>query len=167
MKNVIAWIGWIFSILKPMFLWEQIQMWTTGKMIYHQILPGLIQSSAFTSKDFDTLKGLGITAIIDLEGAKDGVPPWVTEYRYWPIVDEPVLPDLKELADVVEWGYKHLGPGEVLLTHCQAGHNRSGLVDGEILKRIGMTGKEALALIKKQVPGGLANQVFADYVENS
>jgi hypothetical protein len=143
-------------------------------MVVHEIYPGLFQSSKFSETDFSTLCKLEIGAIIDLEGDVDLLPTFVGKenYKYWPIKDEPKLPDLKQLDEVAQWGYERWMPpmgdwnvGKNLLTHCRAGHNRSGLVDAKILILKGLSGKEAVALIQKKVPGALSNIVFVEYLE--
>jgi protein-tyrosine phosphatase len=128
----------------------------------------LFQSSKFSEKDFDTFKRLGIEAVIDLEGGVDLLPAMVEkeDYKYWPIQDIPELPDLKRLDEVAQWGYEKWRSGRSLLTHCAAGCNRSGLVNGKILILKGLSGKEAVKLIRAKRPGALTNQVFATYLES-
>jgi protein-tyrosine phosphatase len=138
-----------------------------GKMVFYEIIPRLFQSSKFTGKNFDTIEKLKIDIVIDLEGESDDVPARVKEVKCWPILDKLYLPNLQELWEVVEWGASRLEGGLVILTHCAFGRNRSGLVNGEILKRLGWSGPDALARIREVVPGGLANPVFAEYVRTS
>jgi protein-tyrosine phosphatase len=167
MEDVKAWIKYLLSINYPVFIWQWLTQVFTGRMVIAEIIPGLYQSSKFNPKDFSTLKQLKITAIIDLQGEVDALPKFVTpeDYNYWPIHDDNYLPPLSELNGVAQWGVLKLSRGKNLLVHCTAGHNRSGLVNGVILVKLGYTGKAASALIRSKMPGALANPVFREYVE--
>lgn len=162
-----VWLKWIWNLNLPLLLYEVIAMAITGQMIVHNIYPGLYQTSKFSESDFDTLLKLNIGAIIDLEGGVDLLPAFVGQenYKYWPIVDEPKLPNLKQLDEVAQWGFNKWKEGKVVLVHCRQGKNRSGLVMGKILILKGLNGKEAVALIQSKVPGGLSNIVFKEYLE--
>lgn len=147
--------------------WENLMRVLKGQMVFYEIIPRLFQSSKFTERNFETIEKIKVDVVIDLEGTIDKVPARVKEIKYWPIEDKLYLPDLEELWEIVEWGTSQLEGGLVVLTHCTFGRNRSGLVDGEILKRLGWSGADALARIREVVPGGLANPVFAEYVRTS
>jgi len=168
MDKIVNWIKFIFNINIILFAYQELKRLITGRMIIHEVVKGLYQSSKYCSKDFETLGALKIGAIIDLEGGEDDLPSSVgkTNYKYWSIKDEPVLPDLNELLKVAKWGFNKWKGGKVLLVHCAAGHNRSGLVTGRILVLSGMNGKEAVALVQKKVPGALSNYVFREYLES-
>ena len=174
MKTIITWIKWLFQSNIIGILISMVRRLITGRMEIYEIDKGLFQSSKFSENDFATLQKLNIGAIIDLEGGAYLLPAFVGKdnYKYWPIQDIPELPDLKQLDEVAQWGYKRWRPpigdwksGKNLLTHCVAGCNRSGLVTGKILILKGLTGKEAVALIRKKRPGALSNFVFANYLE--
>lgn len=147
--------------------WENLIRVLTGRMVFYEVIPRLFQSSKFTEKNFEIIEKIKVDMVIDLEGTIDKVPARVMEIKYWPIEDKLYLPDLQELWEVVEWGASRLEGGFVVLTHCAFGRNRSGLVNGEILKRLGWSGPDALARIREVVPGGLSNPVFAEYVRTS
>jgi protein-tyrosine phosphatase len=51
------------------------------------------------------------------------------------------------------------GPGEVFIV-CSQGLNRSGLLTGLVLRELGIPGAEAVALIRRQRPGSLANHAY-------
>lgn len=87
-------------------------------------------------------------------------------YTHMPFADGDKIPIhqleilAKRLADDIKAG------GKVLL-HCNAGRNRSALLAGLILLRLGFTGTGAVALIREKRPGALANRTFATYLECS
>ena len=132
-----------------------------------EIKPGLYQSSAFTDQDFFQLKKLSIGVVIDLEGGFDPQFPGLISYLYWPIEDMPWLPDKEQLRSVAEYGYRMWKTcQQKVLVHCTGGLNRSGLVNGVILNLEGMSGKDAVKLIREKRPEALFNLVFANYLEN-
>jgi len=51
-----------------------------------------------------------------------------------------------------------------VLTHCNMGFNRSGLVAGLILTSLGMPGVVAVSRIRARRPGALYNDRFAQYL---
>lgn len=167
-KTLKLYADWLIHINWIMLLYGTIQRVVFGHMQIHELQPGLFQSSKYQSKDFAKLEAEGIGAIIDLEGGVDDLPNFVPlgKYKYWPIHDEPILPNLNDLDLVAQWGYDNWKSGLNVLVHCNAGCNRSGLVDGVILHKNGLSGKEALDLIRKKVPGGLSNIVFAEYIKS-
>jgi len=107
-----------------------------------------------------------ISVVIDLEGDLDvGVPtvPNRVLYIYYPIFDED-LPDLHKLHAVARLGASLIEAGHKVLSHCGMGFNRSALVAGLILVRMGLTGEEAFLLLRRKRPGALFNDVFAEYL---
>ncbi len=163
---MLKWIRWVLNINFFVLIYEESKRLITGRMIIHKVTEGLYQSSKFSEKDFLKLTLLRIDTIIDLEGGIDELPEMVSSsnYKYWPIKDEPELPDLNILLDIATWGAAKLGEGHTILTHCAKGHNRSGLINGRILTVIGISGDEAVKLIQSEVPGGLSNYVFREYL---
>lgn len=125
--------------------------------------------SLFISPRIDEWRFLeerGISVVIDLEGELDaGVPtlPNSVLYLYFPIFDEE-LPDLPKLHAVAQLGASLVAAGHRVLSHCGMGFNRSALVAGLILVRLGLTGEEAFGLLRRKRPGALFNDVFADYL---
>jgi protein-tyrosine phosphatase len=61
-------------------------------------------------------------------------------------------------------GAEIVGGGRKVLCHCLMGFNRSALVAGLILVHLGMSGPEALAMLRDRRPGALYNPVFAEYL---
>jgi protein-tyrosine phosphatase len=123
----------------------------------------------FLSPDIDNwsaIEALGISAVIDLDGDLDaGVPtdPDRMLYVYFPFRDQD-LPNLVKLHAVASLGAELVGRGEKVLCHCLMGFNRSALVAGLILVHLGLSGEEALAMVRDRRPGALFNPVFAEYL---
>jgi len=123
----------------------------------------------YLSPDIDEWKPveeLQISAVIDMDGDLDiGVPtvPNHMLYIYFPIFDEG-LPDLEKLHAVARMGAGLIRSGHRVLSHCGMGFNRSALVAGLIMTYLGVTGPEAVSLIRDRRPGALFNDNFADYL---
>jgi protein-tyrosine phosphatase len=117
--------------------------------------------------DWTPLLERGIGAVIDLEGGLDhGVPtvPNQMLYVYFPIYDED-LPDLVKLDALVDLGARLVAAGHKVVSHCGMGFNRSALVAGLILNRLGMPGAEVVLHLRRCRPGALFNEVFAAHLE--
>ncbi len=116
--------------------------------------------------DWQALEQLGISAIIDLDGGVDiGVPlvPNHIIYLYFPFSDAD-LPDLPKLQAVAQFAATLVNAGQKVLCHCAMGFNRSALVAGLVLKQMGLSGQEALDLLRRQRPGALYNEAYASYL---
>jgi len=123
----------------------------------------------YLSPDIDEwqrVEELQISAVIDMDGDLDiGVPtvPNHMMYIYFPIYDED-LPDLEKLHAVARMGAALIKSGHKVLSHCGMGFNRSALVAGLIMIYLGVTGPEAVRLIRERRPGALFNENFASYL---
>jgi protein-tyrosine phosphatase len=84
-------------------------------------------------------------------------------YVYFPIYDEN-LPSLTRLEAVAFLGAHLIRGGHRVLCHCGMGFNRSALVAGVILHKLGMQGPVIVERIRERRPGALFNQVFAQYL---
>jgi len=118
--------------------------------------------------DWEPLNERGIDTIIDLEGGLDHCVPTVPNhvlYIYFPIYDEE-LPNLAKLNAVADLGAGLIRSGHRVLSHCGMGFNRSALVAGLILCRLGMTGLEAVKRLRDRRQGALFNEVFAAHLES-
>ena len=116
--------------------------------------------------DWEPIRNSGISVVIDLEGDVDlGVPTAPAEmmYIYFPIFDDD-LPDLDKLHAVAKLSAGLIEKGTRVLSHCGLGLNRSALVAGLILTYLGMSGEQAVALLREKRPGALFNNKFADYL---
>jgi len=119
-------------------------------------------------KDWSIVSSYGVTTVIDLEGGLDDCIPTVPDgclYIYFPIYDEQ-LPDPHRLDAVVSLGAYLVTNGHSVLSHCGMGFNRSALVAGRILHRLGMPGPQVIDRIRERRPGALFNEVFADHLRS-
>jgi hypothetical protein len=117
--------------------------------------------------DWSPLAEHGIDTVIDLEGGLDHCIPTVPNqvlYLYYPIFDEE-LPNLDKLLAVARLGADLVRSGHRVLSHCGMGFNRSALVAGLVMVRLGMSGEEAVRRLRSCRPGALFNERFAAYLE--
>jgi protein-tyrosine phosphatase len=108
-----------------------------------------------------------ITVVFDLDDDLDiGVPeiPGQLIYLYFPFEDKEELPDLHRLCELARLGARMIEQGNRVLVHCGMGHNRSALLAGIILTYLGMSGEDALTLLRAKRQGALYNKTFAAYV---
>jgi protein-tyrosine phosphatase len=118
--------------------------------------------------DWDALTCHGVDTVIDLDGDIDcGVPtlPDHCLYIYFPIYDED-LPNLNKLHALGTLGASLVASGHCVLSHCGMGYNRSALVAGVILHKLGMAGPDIVRRIQERRPGALYNECFAAYIES-
>jgi protein-tyrosine phosphatase len=124
------------------------------------ISPAISDWEAVTLHEVDT--------VIDLDGDIDeGVPtvPNQCLYIYFPIFDED-LPNLAKLNAIGDLGARIVTAGHKVLSHCGMGFNRSALVAGVILHRLGMSGPNIVERLRERRPGALFNDCFADYLRS-
>ncbi len=118
--------------------------------------------------DWNIVSSSGIDTVIDLEGGLDvGVPtvPNQVLYIYFPILDED-LPDLEKLDALAGLGATLVGQGHHVLSHCGMGFNRSALVAGLILHKLGMPGPRVVERLRERRAGALFNERFAAWLES-
>jgi protein-tyrosine phosphatase len=109
-----------------------------------------------------------VDTIIDLDGDLDSGVPTVPDqclYIYFPIFDEE-LPNLAKLHAIGHLGASVIACGHRVLSHCGMGFNRSALVAGIILNKLGMPGPDVVSRLRSRRPGALFNDVFAAYLES-
>lgn len=126
----------------------------------------LFFSAALT--DWAPLQARGIDTVIDLDGGLDHCIPTVPNhvlYVYFPIFDEE-LPNLAKLNGIADLGTALVRSGHRVLSHCGMGFNRSALVAGLILVRLGLPGPEVVKRLRGCRPGVLFNEVFAAQLES-
>jgi len=126
---------------------------------------GLLYISPVIS-EWSALSARGIDTVIDLEGGLDvGIPttPEACLYIYFPIYDDG-LPNLGRLHAVGALGAQLVGGGQRVLCHCGLGFNRSALMAGVILNKLGMPGGAIVDRLRERRPGALFNDTFADYL---
>ena len=118
--------------------------------------------------DWNALDAEKIAVVIDLEGGLDSDCPTAPNgvlYVYLPIFDEE-LPPLERLHAVAELGATMIRSGHRVLSHCGMGFNRSALMAGLILVKLGWKGHDAVSRLRERRAGALFNEVFADYLES-
>lgn len=116
--------------------------------------------------DWSIVTSYGVDTVIDLEGGLDTCIPTMPNsclYVYFPILDEN-LPDLTKLTAIAALGAHLIESGHRVLSHCGMGFNRSALVAGRILHRMGMRGEAIVEQIQERRPGALFNEVFARHL---
>lgn len=116
--------------------------------------------------DWKLLHEQGITVVIDLEADIDhGVPSRADHilYIYLPIHDGE-LPNLDRLHAVAGLAASLITTGHRVLAHCGMGLNRSALVAGLALVRMGMSPATAVDLIRERRPGALYNEHFVRHL---
>jgi protein-tyrosine phosphatase len=124
------------------------------------ISPAITDWGALTCHKIDT--------VIDVDGDIDcGVPtlPDQCLYIYFPIFDED-LPNLDKLHALGILGASLVASRHCVLSHCGMGFNRSALVAGMILHKLGMSGPDIVRRIRERRPGALFNDCFAAYLES-
>src|SRR5712691_89719 len=117
-------------------------------------------------REWDPIAALGIDTVIDMDAGLDECIPTTPEgclYIYFPIYDEN-LPPLTRLDAVGSLGANLIRSGHRVLSHCGLGFNRSALVAGVILHKLGERGPAIVDRIRTRRPGALFNEVFAEYL---
>ncbi len=117
--------------------------------------------------DWDLVRKLDIRVIIDLEGGLDhGVPtvPDTILYIYLPMEDHLQLPNLVKLHAVASMSADLYSQGLRVLSHCGMGLNRSPLMAGVIMRKLGWNGPDIVSRLQERRPGALYNDVFCDFV---
>lgn len=107
-----------------------------------------------------------IDTVFDLEGGLDvGVPtePEQMLYVYFHFADNG-LPNADKLDALAEFAASLIRRKHRVLVHCGMGFNRSALVAGVTLHKLGMSGREAVARLRGRRPGALFNETFADFL---
>ena len=117
-------------------------------------------------REWSPIADLGIDTVIDMDAGLDECIPTTPEgclYIYFPIYDEE-LPTMSRLDAVGTLGAQLIRSGHRVLSHCGMGFNRSALVAGVILNKLGIPGTEIVTRIRERRPGALFNDVFANYL---
>ena len=117
-------------------------------------------------EDWSLVSESGITVVIDLEDEVDHGVPSVADnilYIYLPIHDG-TLPNLDRLHAVATLAASLVAAGHRVLAHCGMGLNRSALVAGLTLVRMGMPATRAVDLIRERRPGALYNEEFVRHL---
>jgi protein-tyrosine phosphatase len=116
--------------------------------------------------DWALIDRLDIHVVADLDSELDrGVPtaPGKILYLYFPIRDGE-LPDLDVLHSTATLLAELHRAGRRVLVHCGLGLNRSALLAGVVLHRLGWEGAAAVERLRDRRPGALFNDRFSEYL---
>lgn len=111
----------------------------------------------------------GIDIVICMYGKAD---PDINEllYRYihYPIIDG--IGARKDF-DYLQWlateVAEYIDDGHCVLSHCNGGRNRSGLINALIVRELlDLTGKAALEYVQMKRPNAIATPVFREFLES-
>jgi protein-tyrosine phosphatase len=120
-------------------------------------------------EEWEAIRGLRINVIVDMDGDVDrGLPqgPDSIFYVYHPIRDDEDLPNLAQIEALGRLVADLVSAGHRVLVHCRMGLNRSALVIATALTYMGLSGREAVADLRRRRPGSLFNEIFAAHVES-
>ena len=118
--------------------------------------------------DWDALACRCVDTVIDVDGDIDSGVPTLPDrclYIYFPIFDED-LPNLDKLHALGNLGASLVASRHCVLAHCGMGFNRSALVAGVILHKLGMPGPDIVKRLQERRPGALYNECFAAYIDS-
>ena len=125
-------------------------------MNYSPITENLFIGSAPGRHDFDILRDLGITMVINMRWSPGPRPPKndpLLRYIQFRTFDNPLLPiPLRALIQGVQLALEEIQNGGKVYTHCAAGRHRSVAMAAAILIAQGRPIEEAIALIKDRRP---------------
>ena len=116
--------------------------------------------------DWSPIETHGISVVVDLEGRVDvGIPTsnGALLYLYYPFEDEDV-PDSAMVGSLSVFLAGLYRDGHRLLVHCSMGLNRSPLVAGAVLHRLGWDGAAVVDRLRERRPGALFNECYCDYL---
>jgi protein-tyrosine phosphatase len=142
--------------------------------VVYEILPGqLFQRGKLHGKRPDQivagLNHYGITETYALAPttADPFLSQWLEErhtYRHQPIPDGRLKVDLLEIS--VELA-RHIEHGGRVLTMCNAGRNRSGLLSALIVRELtGLPGAAAMQVVRTHRPNAIANPHFEAFLRS-
>ncbi|HEV2282313.1 MAG TPA: dual specificity protein phosphatase [bacterium] len=137
-----------------------------------EILEGRLYQSGAPQEaaEWGSIHARGIDVVVDLFGTLDpGVPtaPNSILYIFWPIEDIDFLPALGILHTLVDTVVRLIQLGHKVLVHCHMGKSRSGLLNALVaMKILGITGSDAVELVRGRRPGALGNAVFTAYLRS-
>lgn len=120
-----------------------------------------LSSAPQDKDDWKEIKKRGVTVVFDLEGYISSPVPGNILLIRWPIEDGD-LPDLNLLEELAQLAYELIKKDQIVLIHCAAGVNRSSLLSGVILQKLGIS--DVVGYLRSRRPGALSNLTFADYL---
>lgn len=130
----------------------------------HEIVPGKLWQTSALGEYRALMAGPGPWAVISLISLSELSLENHEPLLEWPIVDGD-LPDMAVASIVADFGAAWIENHGQLIVHCLEGNNRSGMICGLVMHRLGMgSGSEILAKIKAANPDALYNALFANYI---
>lgn len=147
---------------------------TDGPFLIYELLPGrLYQRGRLHELPIATvvagLKHYSITHTVALAPNRpDHRLPIFVEHLFEPIPDSRLPADRAHHLQTLAAGYAEMisEEGAVVLTMCNAGRNRSGLLSALIVRELlGLPGSAAVALVREHRPNALANPHFVEFLE--
>ncbi len=145
------------------------------EQLISEILPGLFMGG---TDDYDTTRFPKTLPSLATVPEYDSVATmyayahpmgWhVSEWRYG-LPDGPLSAVSEhQVTRMADWLYGEWQAGKAVLSRCQQGWNRSGLVVALVLLRAGYTPAEAIRLIReKRSPHALCNADFVDFIHEA
>ncbi len=125
-------------------------------MNFSPITDSLIVGTSPRRRDFDLLRELGVTLVINMRWMPGPRPPKNDpglRYLWFRTFDNPFLPiPLRALIQGVQEALEEIKLGGKVYTHCAAGRHRSVAMAAAILIAQGRPIEEAMMLIKAQRP---------------
>ncbi len=125
-------------------------------MNYSPITENLIVGTSPARRDFDLLRELGVTLVINMRWMPGPKPPPddpALRYIRFRTFDNPFLPiPLRALVQGVQLALEEIKSGGKVYTHCAKGRHRSVAMAAAILIAQGRPLEEAMLLIKQQRP---------------
>lgn len=125
-------------------------------MNFSPITDSLFVGTSPSRRDFETLRDLGVSLVINMRWLPGPRPPTgdpALRYMWLHTFDNPVLPiPLRSLARGVQEALKEIQNGGKVYTHCAKGRHRSVAMAAAILIAQGTDPLEAIRLIKERRP---------------
>ena len=125
-------------------------------MNYSPITENLLVGTSPRRGDFDLLRELGVSLVINMRWMPGPRPPSgdpTLRYVWFRTFDNPLLPiPLRALIQGVQLALEEIKAGGKVYTHCAAGRHRSVAMAASILIAQGLAPEGAMGLIKERRP---------------
>jgi protein-tyrosine phosphatase len=137
-------------------------------MSFIEIIPRVLYQSDANPAVALKLEAIDVrrAVVIDLCGLEQQLEP-VSERIVcvrWPIEDGPIV-DRAMLQALALFGAEAIEAKAAVVAMCNMGRNRSGLLAAMIAARLrGLTGAEAMALVRSRNPEAIANPWFEEFL---
>jgi len=140
-------------------------------MNIYTVIPGrLFQCAEFINKPIEHKLGALMSHKIDVvinvyKHRDEELEEYLYRYWYDPIPDGKSF-DPKVVLIIAHEATELIRHGHVVLVHCHAGRNRSGLVSALIAREyLGISGAAAMELVRTRRPRAIDNQYFEDFLK--